>query len=363
MASENEIAAMRRAIEIAARGLPTASPRPVVGCVVLDSAGTVVGEGFFERAGEPHAEVHALRAAGERARGGTAVVTLEPCNHYGRTPPCRQALIQAGIARVVYAVADPNPVAAGGADALRAAGVEVEGGVLEAEAERGNEAWLTAMRCGRPHVTWAYTIYLDGRCGGVNGPWPASEQARADLDWLRAISDAAMVGSGTQRAEDPPLTTRHPKAARQPLRVVVDTSARTPATARALEGGAPALVAVADGADAGHLAGHAEVVGLPCHDRGLDLRALLQVLHERAVRSVLVEGSCTLARSLLAEGLVDRAVSYVVPLLDAGGVPLPSSELAARLAMPARHFRIDEVVHLGPDVRLTARPAARAASR
>jgi diaminohydroxyphosphoribosylaminopyrimidine deaminase/5-amino-6-(5-phosphoribosylamino)uracil reductase len=163
VANEREVGAMRRAIALAARGRRSVSPRPVVGCVLLGAGGEVVGEGFFERGGEPHAEVTALRQAGERARGGTAVVTLEPCNHHGSTPPCSQTLVAAGVARVVYAVEDPNPVAAGGARALRAAGVEVEGGVLEQEAAVGNEAWLTAMRLGRPFVTWKYAASLDGR--------------------------------------------------------------------------------------------------------------------------------------------------------------------------------------------------------
>ncbi|MDG4863706.1 bifunctional diaminohydroxyphosphoribosylaminopyrimidine deaminase/5-amino-6-(5-phosphoribosylamino)uracil reductase RibD, partial [Streptomyces sp. T-3] len=190
----------RRAIALAAHGLGSTSPNPVVGCVILDASGRTVGEGFHERAGGPHAEVHALRAAGEKARGGTALVTLEPCNHTGRTGPCAQALIEAGIARVVYAVADPDPTATGGAHTLRTAGIDVEGGLLEDEARAGNIAWLTALKTGRPYVTWKYAATLDGRIAAADrtSRWISSAESRADVHRLRAEADAVVVGSGTQ---------------------------------------------------------------------------------------------------------------------------------------------------------------------
>ncbi|NUS56123.1 MAG: bifunctional diaminohydroxyphosphoribosylaminopyrimidine deaminase/5-amino-6-(5-phosphoribosylamino)uracil reductase RibD, partial [Streptomycetaceae bacterium] len=245
---------MRRAIELAARGLGTTSPNPVVGSVVLDAHGDVAGEGFHEVAGGPHAEVAALRAAGDRARGGTAIVTLEPCAHTGRTGPCAQALIDAGVARVFYAVSDPTPNASGGAAMLRAAGVEVHSGVLAAEAARGNEAWLTAARLGRPFTTWKYAATLDGRIAAADGTsrWISSAASRADVHRLRARVDAVVAGSGTLLADDPHLAVRGTDGpVRQPLRVVVDTHARIPAGARVLDDAAPTLVAIADDLPAG----------------------------------------------------------------------------------------------------------------
>ena len=349
---------MRRAIALADRGLGTCSPNPIVGCVILDAGGEVAGEGFFERPGGPHAEVHALRAAGHRARGGTAVVTLEPCNHHGRTPPCRAALIDAGIARVVYAVAEPIAAHAGGSGALRTAGVEVESGVLEEEAARANEAWLLSVRLHRPFVTWKYAASLDGRVAARDGSsrWITGAESRADAHRLRARSDAVLVGSGTVRADDPRLTARGEAVRRQPLRVVVDTEARTALTARVLDAAAPTLVAVADDADAAHLEGRAAVARLPRSERGLDLAALLQSLFDREVRSVLLEGGPTLAGSFLAAGLVDRVIGYVAPLaIGGGGLPALAGPGAASIG-DARRFRLDEVARLGPDLRLTARP-------
>jgi diaminohydroxyphosphoribosylaminopyrimidine deaminase / 5-amino-6-(5-phosphoribosylamino)uracil reductase len=361
VASDAEIAAMRRAIALADRGLGTNSPNPIVGCVVLDAAGEVAGEGFFERPGEPHAEVHALRAAGSRARGGTAVVSLEPCNHYGRTPPCRLALLEAGVARVVYAVGDPIAGHAGGAEALHAAGVDVEGGVLEEEAARGNEAWLLSVHLGRPFITWKYAASLDGRVAARDGSsrWITGEESRADAHRLRERCDAVMVGSGTLRADDPHLAARGEAVRHQPLRVVVDTEARTPVTARVLDAAGPTLVAVAADADAAHLDGRATIVRLPRAGGGLDLAALLQALFDRDVRSILLEGGPTLAGSFLAAGLVDRVIGYVAPLtIGGGGLPAVAGPGAATIGH-VQCFRLDEVVRLGPDLRLVARPLRR----
>jgi diaminohydroxyphosphoribosylaminopyrimidine deaminase / 5-amino-6-(5-phosphoribosylamino)uracil reductase len=363
VANQVEIEAMRRAIALADRGRGSASPRPLVGCVILGAGGAVVGEGFFDGSEAAHAEVRALRQAGERARGGTAVVTLEPCNHHGRTPPCREALLDAGVARVVFAVTDPNPVAAGGGQALRAAGVDVEAGVLEAEAALGNEAWLTAMRHGRPMVTWKYAASLDGRIAAADGSsrWITGPEARRDAHRLRACADAVLIGSGTQRADDPQLTVRDVWAARQPLRVVADSDARTPPTARVLDGAAPTLLAVADDADTTRLEGRAELLRLPRGERGVDLDALLHALHQRQIRDVLLEGGAGLAGSFLAAGLVDRLVAYVAPvLLGGGGLPALTGPGAPSIDAAWR-WRLDEVTRLGPDLRLVARPADRVA--
>ncbi len=357
-----ETTAMRRAIELAARGLGHTSPNPAVGCVVLDASGQLVGEGWHQRAGGPHAEVHALEAAGERARGGTALVTLEPCNHTGRTGPCAQALIDAGIARVVYAVPDPNPTATGGAGTLRAAGVDVEGGLLADEAAAGNEAWLTSVLRRRPFVLWKYAATLDGRIAAADGTsqWITSPQSRADVHRLRALADAVIVGSGTARADDPQLGARLPDTeVTQPLRVVVDSSATAVKPgARILDGTGPTLIAVAEDADATHLEGLAPIVRLPraADGPGLDVPALLGALYERGVRSVLLEGGPTLAGSFVAARAVDKVVGYLAPTLLGAG---PAALGDAGITTIARALRLDvtDTERLGPDLRITATPA------
>ncbi|MEU8508491.1 bifunctional diaminohydroxyphosphoribosylaminopyrimidine deaminase/5-amino-6-(5-phosphoribosylamino)uracil reductase RibD [Streptomyces brevispora] len=351
--------AMRRAISLAARGLGSTSPNPVVGCVVLDATGRPVGEGFHQRAGEPHAEIHALRAAGENARGGTAYVTLEPCNHTGRTGPCAQALVEAGIARVVYAVGDPNPQATGGADTLRAAGVKAEQGLLAEEAEQGNAAWLTSVRRGRPHVTWKYAATLDGRIAAADttSRWITSAESRADVHRLRAEADAVVVGSGTARTDDPQLGVRGIDGAVQPLRVVVDTAATAVRPgARVLDTGAPTLIAVADDADTRHLPEEA-VLRLPraATGPGLDLPALLAALHGRGIRSVLLEGGPTLAGAFVAAGAVDRIVGYIAPVLLGAG-PAALADAGISTIAQALRLHVTETVRIGPDLRITAVP-------
>ncbi|AYG84096.1 Riboflavin biosynthesis protein RibD [Streptomyces hundungensis] len=360
MAPTADADAMRRAIELAARGLGSTSPNPVVGCVITDASGTVVGEGFHQRAGGPHAEVHALADAGERARGGTAYVTLEPCNHTGRTGPCAQALIEAGITRVHYAVGDPNPQATGGADTLRAAGIHVEQGLLGAEAEAGNAAWLTSVRLGRPHVTWKYAATLDGRTAAEDGTsrWITSADSRADVHRLRAECDAVVVGSGTVRTDDPHLAVRGVEGATQPLRLAVDTNATAVKPgARILDDAAPTLIAVAEDADAGHLP-EAAVLRVPRAATGLDIPALLAALHTRGVRSVLLEGGPTLAGAFVAAGAVDRVVGYLAPALLGAG---PAALAGAGIPTIADALRLDltEAVRIGPDLRITATPLAK----
>jgi diaminohydroxyphosphoribosylaminopyrimidine deaminase/5-amino-6-(5-phosphoribosylamino)uracil reductase len=348
---------MRRAVGLSRRVLGRTSPNPPVGAVVLDTAGQVVGEGWTAPPGGPHAEVVALTEAGERAAGGMLVVTLEPCRHTGRTGPCTSAVIEAGIARVVVACADPTAEAGGGAQVLRAAGLDVETGVLADELARGPlEAWLTNQALGRPFVTWKYAATLDGRSAAADGTsrWITGEVARADVHRLRAECDAVVVGVGTVLADDPLLDVR-PAEGRQPLRVIVDSTGRTPLTARALAGPAPAVVAIR--AAAADDPGYPRTLELPTGKDGhVDLPALLQQLAVRHdVVSVLLEGGPTLAGAFVAAGLVDRVVGYVAPALLGEGPPALAAAGVGTISA-AHRLRLDEVTRLGDDVRLTLRP-------
>ncbi|AVT31873.1 MULTISPECIES: bifunctional diaminohydroxyphosphoribosylaminopyrimidine deaminase/5-amino-6-(5-phosphoribosylamino)uracil reductase RibD [unclassified Plantactinospora] len=340
--------AMRRAIALAARGLGTTSPNPLVGCVLLDPNGEIVGEGFHAYAGGPHAEIVALAQAGERARGGTAVVTLEPCDHTGRTGPCSGALISAGVRRVVVGVPDPNPIATGGIERLRAAGVEVEVGVRAAEAEAGNLAWLTAVRRRRPYLIWKYAATLDGRIAAADGTsmWITSEAARIDVHALRGTVDAVIAGVGTVLADDPRLTARNLRdgtlAIRQPLRVVVDSAGRTPSDARVRDGAAPTWVATAKEVGAGP-------------DGHVDLPRLLAELYRRGVRAALLEGGPTLAGAFLAAGLVDKVVGYLAPKLLGAG-PAALGDAGARSISEVIDLEFTDVTPVGPDLRVTAFP-------
>jgi len=344
MVTEDE--AMRRAIALAGRGLGTTSPNPVVGCLLLDAEGEVVGEGFHAYAGGPHAEIVALAQAGQRARGGTAVVTLEPCNHTGRTGPCSHALINAGVRRVVIAVDDPTPVAAGGATTLRAAGVQVETGVRRKEAEQGNIAWLTAVRRGRPYVTWKFAATLDGRSAAADdtSQWITSAPARSDVHVLRGTMDAIMVGAGTVIADDPQLTVRDLRdgtlAIKQPLRVVVDSTGRTPEKARVRDVAAPTWIVTTGEVGAGP-------------DGRVDLHSLLAALFGRGVRSVLLEGGPTLAGSFLAAGLVDQVIGYVAPKLLGAGKPALVDAGVGTIA-DAIELDLTDIAQIGPDLRFTA---------
>ena len=325
--------AVRHALRVSAAVLGTTSPNPPVGAVVLDRAGELVGAGATAPAGGPHAEVRALAEAGERARGGTCAVTLEPCRHTGRTGPCTDALLAAGVTRVVVACADPTAQAGGGTEVLRAAGVEVVTGVLADEVARGPlEAWLTAQRTGRPFVTWKYAATLDGRSAAADGTsrWITGEQARADVHRLRAESDAVLVGVGTVLADDPALTAR-PDPGRQPLRVVLDRSGRVPPDAQVLDGRAPTVV-----------------LDLPPLQALADLQA-------RGVVSVLLEGGPTLAGAFVRAGLVDRVVGYVAPALLGAGPPALGDAGVGTVEQAVR-LRLDDVARLGDDVRLVLRP-------
>jgi diaminohydroxyphosphoribosylaminopyrimidine deaminase/5-amino-6-(5-phosphoribosylamino)uracil reductase len=330
---ERDTVLVRRALELAVLG-PLADPNPRVGAVIVDRDGAVVGEGHHRGAGTPHAEVDALAHAGERARGGTAYVSLEPCNHTGRTGPCARALLDAGVARVVHAQSDPGALAGGGADTLRAAGVQVVGGVLEDEALALNRAWTFAIVHGRPMVTWKFAATLDGRSAAADGSsaWITGPLARADVHDLRAECDALLVGTGTVLADDPHLTVRHADGTlrgRQPLRVVMGLRPPPP-TARVLDAAAPTLL-------------------LPTRDPAEALAALF----DREIRHVWLEGGPTLAAAFLRAGLVDEVVTYLAPALlgsgpaAVGDLGIPSIDRTLRLT-------VRDVRTLGPDIRIRA---------
>ncbi len=349
---------MTQALALAARGLYTTTPNPRVGCVLVKD-GEVVGEGWHERAGEPHAEVHALRAAGEKARGATAYVTLEPCSHHGRTPPCADALIAAGVKRVVAAMQDPNPLVAGrGLSRIAATGIEVASGLLEAEAVELNIGFVSRMVRGRPWLRVKTGCSLDGRTALPDGQskWITSAESRADVQKLRARSCAMLTGIGTVLLDDPQLTVREFATERQPLRVIVDSQLRTPANAQILQ--TPGVLIVACEADAAQAkllqdAG-AEVLVLAGSDGRVDLNALLDVLGRRGCNEVTVEAGAELVGALLRAGLVDELVLYQAPVLigdPARGVALLDLQNLTQKLAP----RVLEKTDCGPDLKWTLR--------
>ncbi len=343
--TDTERRAMARARELGESVLGTTSPNPPVGAVVLDADGEVVGEGATSPPGGPHAEVHALRQAGERARGGIAVVTLEPCAHTGRTGPCAEALIEAGVARVVVAVPEPTRIAAGGTQRLREAGVDVALGVEQDAAEQGAlAAWLTGEREQRPFVVWKVGATLDGRVAAADGTsrWITGDVARAAVHRLRATCDAVLVGSGTVLADDPQLTVRDAEGrdlARQPLRVVVDRRGRIPAGARVLDDAAPTHVSRA--------AGPAEV---------------LAELFDQDVRRVLLEGGPELAAGFLRAGLVDEVLVHLAPKLLGAG-PSLVGDLGITTIDAALALDVVDVTLLGSDVQVRLRPTRHTGDR
>lgn len=352
---------MARALELARRGLDTTDPNPRVGCVIADGE-RVLAEGWHARAGGPHAEVAALAAAREPIRGATAYVTLEPCSHQGRTPPCADALIAAGVGRVVYAMRDPNPTVDGGGVAkLEAAGIAVEGGVLEAAARDLNPGFISRMTRGRPWVTVKLAASLDGGTAlpGGESRWITGEAAREDVQRLRARSSAVMTGSGTVIADDPRLDVRLPGAMRQPLRIVLDSGLRTPAAARILAPPGSALILCTvddpDRAQALRSAG-AEVVRVAASTGGVDLAAALALLGARQVNELLVECGAGLAGAFLAAGLADELLLYVAPtLLGTGARKLADLESPVSMAERLR-FSIVERQDVGDDLLLRLRP-------
>jgi diaminohydroxyphosphoribosylaminopyrimidine deaminase / 5-amino-6-(5-phosphoribosylamino)uracil reductase len=368
--SDFDRAAMQRALELAARGLTSTDPNPRVGCVIARGE-RIVGEGWHERAGEAHAEVAALRAAGPQAAGASVYLTLEPCSHQGRTAPCTLALTAARVARVVYAIGDPNPLVNGrGAEALRAAGISVESGLLAQEARELNAGFFKRMQSGRPFVRVKLAMSLDGRTALADGSsqWLTGEAAREDVQLWRARSSAVLTGIGTILSDDARLNVRLPqlaREARQPLRVVLDTHLRTPQAARLFtEGGEVLILTALAGLDetraAALSAKGARVETLPTHGERLDLAAVLERLGELEANEVLVEAGATLAGELLRQGLADELLLYMAPkLLGAGArslVDLPQ----LRELKDAPGFSLIEAQPVGSDLRLRWRPLPRA---
>ncbi|HZC69085.1 MAG TPA: bifunctional diaminohydroxyphosphoribosylaminopyrimidine deaminase/5-amino-6-(5-phosphoribosylamino)uracil reductase RibD [Jatrophihabitans sp.] len=336
-ATDAEQAAMHRALALAETVRGRTSPNPAVGAVVLDMAGNLAGEGATAPAGGPHAEILALRAAGDAARGGTAVVTLEPCAHTGRTGPCTDALLKAGITRVVYAVGDPSPEAGGGAERLRDAGVDVMHGVEAHAAETGAlRPWLHAMRTGRPYVTWKFAATLDGRVAAADytSRWISSAASRADAHRLRDVVDAVLVGSGTVLTDDPHLTVRHGDviAEHQPLRVVLDRRHRVPDDAQVLDEAAETVVL----------------------DTAVPQFAM-KALYDQGVRHVLLEGGPTLAGAFVEARCVDEVVAYLAPTLLGAG-PAALGDAGIGTLADGVMLEVESVERLGGDIKVVARP-------
>lgn len=350
---------MARALRLAERGLYSTSPNPRVGCVLV-KAGKIVGEGWHERAGEPHAEVHALRAAGAAARGATAYVTLEPCSHFGRTPPCAEALIAAGVTRVVVAMQDPNPqVAGGGVSKLIAAGVEVDSGLMQGEAQALNAGFFARMTRGMPWVRSKVGMSLDGRTALSNGvsQWITGAEARHDVQHWRARSCAVLTGIETVLADDPQLNVRELKTSRQPLRVVLDSGLRMPHDARILHGGVLIYTVVRDADKRAALETlGATVVVLPDTDkRRVDLPAVMRDLAARGINELLVEAGPTLNGALLQAGLVDELVLYVAPqLLGDAARGMASLGMVTALEQKVA-LQWQDVRHIGNDLRVTVK--------
>lgn len=363
-------ARMARALVLARRGTGSTDPNPTVGCLIVN-AGDVVGEGFTEPAGGRHAEIVALDAAGARARGATVYVSLEPCVHTGRTGPCTEALIAAGVGRVVYAVDDPNPAVAGrGATRLADAGIAVTRGLLEREATEINRGFFSRMRLGRPWFCLKMAASLDGRTALANGAsqWITGDAARRDVHRQRAASSAIMTGVGTILADDPSLTARVPDAAvilRQPLRIILDSSARVPDSARTLRQDGEVIVFIGNAPDpdrearAGMLAAAGVRIERVPADPHCDLAAVAGRLAELEINTVWIEAGPVLAGAMLAAGLVDEIVLYLAPCLlgDAarGLLSLPVLE-----SLDDRwRLTIDDLRRVGDDLRILARPAPR----
>ena len=359
MFSSSDHLFMTRALRLAERGLYTTTPNPRVGCVIVRD-GEVVGEGWHERAGGPHAEVRALEAAGERSKNATVYVSLEPCSHHGRTPPCADALIEARVARVVAAMQDPNPkVAGGGLARLRSAGIQTECGLLEEQARELNIGFVSRMQRGRPWLRGKTAASLDGRTALRNGvsQWITGPQARRDGHQWRARSCAVVTGIGTIRHDDPQLTVRHTETSRQPVRVVVDRNLELPLAARILEGGNVLVATAVEHADRALMLAQigAEVLVLPDAAGKVDLPSLMQELGRREMNEVLVESGNRLTGALLQAGLVDELIVYLAPHL-LGDTARGMFDLRELVSLDQRiDLTVRDIRKVGEDLRIVAR--------
>jgi diaminohydroxyphosphoribosylaminopyrimidine deaminase/5-amino-6-(5-phosphoribosylamino)uracil reductase len=344
---------LRRALELAARALYTTDPNPRVGCVIANAQG-VLGEGWHVRAGEPHAEVLALNAAGAKARGADVHVTLEPCSHTGRTPPCADALIAAGVARVWCCTSDPNPKVAGnGIERLRAAGIDVSVGTLAQEARALNPGFFSRFERRRPYIRLKMAMSLDARTAPAQGGqvWISGEASRADVQAWRARSSAVLTGSGTVQSDNPQLNVRlnYGPWVRQPLRVVLDTELRLPSDANVFRDGKALRFAAIDAPDARGL----KVERVPRAAGGLDLDAVVTRLADLEVNELMLECGANLAGGFLAKGLVDEMVLYMAPrLMGDDAAPLARLHLPGTAVELAQRFAFSDVQIMGEDVRL-----------
>jgi len=359
---------MRLALREAEKGLGRTSPNPAVGAVVV-RAGRVVGRGHHARAGGPHGEVEALRAAGAKARGADLYTTLEPCDHWGKTPPCSLAILEAGVRRVFVGSRDPNPVVKGrGMARLRRAGVEVVAGVLRQACDAVNAPWFRYITSGRPYVTLKAAITLDGKIATTSGDsrWVTGAAARREVHRLRDQVDAVLIGAGTARADDPRLTARLPGGGRDPLRVVLDSRLQLPASLRmfTVDSPAPALVATIAPLGEGRQRGGGGVEVVRCRARGgrVDLEDLLHRLATRGVAHLLVEGGAEVHAAFLAARLVDRVLLHMAPKILGGGKDWLGGAGPPRMA-DALSLRGLTVRRLGDDLILSGEPAWPAVAR
>jgi diaminohydroxyphosphoribosylaminopyrimidine deaminase/5-amino-6-(5-phosphoribosylamino)uracil reductase len=350
--SKLDHAMMRRALALAEKGMYTATPNPRVGCVIV-KGDEVVGEGWHEKTGGPHAEARALVQASAGARGCTVYLTLEPCNHHGKTPPCAEALVKAKVVRVVAAMRDPNPASKKGGDAIAAAGIDFEVGLLEEEARELNIGFVSRMTRGRPWVRMKIAATLDGRTALSNGvsQWITGAEARKDGHRWRARACAILTGAGTVRADDPQMTVRDVQTSRQPLRVIADSHLETPAGARILKGEKVLIFAAREGA----APPNAEVVMLPNPQEKVDLEKMLQELARRGVNELHVEGGFKLNGSLVREACVDEFVIYLNPSL-LGDSAQGMVNLAEMTSLDQRvPLKVKSVERVGDDIRVIAR--------
>lgn len=357
---------MKLALDLAATAKGKTNPNPLVGAVIVKD-GMIVGSGLHRKAGEPHAEVHAFNMAGEHAKGATLYVTLEPCSHYGKTPPCALLVKESGVKRVVVAMKDPNPLVAGrGIKILEDAGIEVETGVLEAEAKRLNERFIHNMLHQTPFVISKIAMTLDGKIAAYNGhsKWVTGEASREKVHYLRNEVDAILVGIGTVLADNPMLTTRLPEGGKNPVRIIIDSHLRTPLEAKITDcTEAETWIFTQEGLEQEQekvealRAKDVQVFFVPTGDSGLDLTAILKTLFDKGITDVLVEGGSELNASFLREGLMNKFLVYVAPKILGGRDSLtPYTGMDLESMDEAVEVDFDSVEKIGEDLLITAYP-------